>query len=132
MAKVVRIGIADRLVETSGTPTNVFWRFLEQVRTVVTSFADLDGNANDISEGDVNRFREIASITVTRDGGGNIATIATNGKTTTISRDVEDKIETLVEVVDAEPTKVTTQTIVRDVQERTERIEVSVVGFPEK
>ena len=129
MTRVVRVGAADRLVEENGQPTNLFWRFLVQVGTIVTSFADLDGNANDIGEGDVNRFREIADLVVTRDGNGNIETIAQNGRTTTVVRDVEEKIETLTEIVDDEPSKITTKAVVRDGNKRVEAINVTILGF---
>lgn len=128
MARVIRIGKFDVIVK-DGKPTNLFWRFLEQVGTVVTSFADLDGNANDISDGDVNRFRELADLVVTRDGDGRIATVAQNGKTTTITRDSDNRIEEIEEVVDANPTQVTTQTINRDGNDRLGSIDVEVQGF---
>lgn len=129
MAEVVHISASQRIVDKKGLPTNPFYRFLVQIRTVVTSFSDLDGTANDISEGDVNRFREIADLAVTRDGNGFVSTVAQNGKTKTISRDGNNLITQVVEVVDAEPTKVTTQVITRDAQDFLEGIDVSVLGF---
>lgn len=131
MAKVIRIGIQDVIVTPTGKPTNIFWRALEQVFTVVTAFSDLDGTTNDISQGDVNRFRELADIVISRDIDGNVSEVAKNGKTTTITRDVNKAIETVVEVVDATPTMITTQTIVRDINNRAERVNVNTVGFPE-
>ncbi len=58
-----------------------------------------------------------------------IESINQNGKTTTVTRDIDDRIEVLEEVVDAEPTKITRQEIVRDINDRVDRIDVDVQGY---
>ncbi len=129
MARVVYLSSKEQVTDREGRPTNVFWRWIQQVGTVVTAFADLDGNANDISEGDVNRFKEIADLVVTRDGSGFISTVAKNGKTTTVTRDGSNMVTQVQEVIDSEPSKVTTQTIIRDGSDFLEQIDVEVLGF---
>ncbi len=129
MARVVYLSSKEQVTDREGRPSNVFWRWIQQVGTVVTAFADLDGNANDISEGDVNRFKEIADLVVTRDGSGFISTVAKNGKTTTVTRDGSNMVTQVQEVIDSEPSKVTTQTIIRDGSDFLEQIDVEVLGF---